>query len=289
MTVGHEWNDLLKLAGADAGPAVRPAHPGTLDKWWWWHRYLDITTKALLSPKRAGQWPHRINYVDLFAGPGVLEVRGDRYPGSPMIAAHTRYPMSRLILCEKDAALADALAERTNSWNAADRAEVFRGDCNDHVAEIAATLDDGALSLAFIDPTGLQFCWDSLVALTEAATVDFLILIPDRMDIVRNLTDLLRPGNDRLDLALGADSEWRTDMAELPNHTSANICKAIAGVYQRRLRDELRFAYSAVETVRSGSGAGRGLYPILFASRHERGIDFWQKSVKKLRQGGSLF
>ena len=289
MTPNQEWKALLRLATADGGPVARPTHSGTLDKLFWWHRYLEITTGALAGPSRRGKWPHRINYLDLFAGPGVLEVDGGRYPGSPMLAAHTPEPFDRMIFCEKDPALAAALSDRLTAWGAADRAEVLIGDCNDHVAALAGTLENEALSLAFIDPTGLQFRWESLVTLTEASKTDFLILIPDRMDIVRNLADLLKPGNSRLDDALGADSGWRTDMAALPNHSGANLCKAIAGVYQRRLRDELGFSHVAVETIRTHSGAGRALYSVLFASRNPLGLDFWNKSVQKPRQGPALF
>ena len=288
MSEPRPWDDLLAAAEADAGPTVRRAHPGTLDKLWWWHRYADITTRALNAPARGGRWPRRLNYVDLFAGPGVLEVGGRRRPGSPMIAAHTKEPFDRMIFCELDGALAAALETRLAAWGAADRSKVLIGDCNDRTSEIAASLGDDALTLAFIDPTGLQFWWESLVALTGGAAVDFLILIPDRMDIVRNLADLLRQDDSRLDVALGPDSGWREEMNALANHSSADVCRAIGRVYQRRLAAELGYLHTATETIRKGSGAGRSLYTILFASRHKLGAKFWRESTKELRQGGGL-
>ena len=287
MSPSPEWEELRGRVAADGLP-VRDAHSGTLDKLYWWQLYLWITTRALAAPSRGGQWPHRINYIDMFAGPGILKVEGNLYPGSPMVATHTPHPIDRLVFCEKDPALADALSERLVNWGAMGRSEVIRGDCNDSVLTLAATLTNDALSLAFIDPTGLQFRWESLVALTRASKVDFLILIPDRMDIVRNFSRLSETQHSRLDAALGADSGWREELAAVTNHTSANICKGIADVYRRRLKDRLGFSYTGLETIRSGSGAGRGLYTILFASRNPLGLKFWNECVKEMRKGPYL-
>ena len=288
MSGGPSWHQLNVEAEADRGPTVRRGHPGALDKLFWWYRYADITTRALNGPARAGKWPHRVNYIDLFAGPGVLEVEGRRRPGSPMIASRTREPFDRMIFCELDPANASALSDRLSKWGAAERSEVRVRDCNDEVDRIAGSLGDDSLSLAFIDPTGLQFRWDSLAALTAGAAVDFLILIPDRIDIVRNLKKLVDGEDPRLDSVLGPDSGWREETAALPDQTSAEICKAIGRVYERQLSERLGYLHTATETIRKGSGVGQSLYTILFASRNPLGTDFWRKSVQELRQGGGL-
>ncbi|MDQ3329861.1 MAG: 23S rRNA (adenine(2030)-N(6))-methyltransferase RlmJ [Planctomycetota bacterium] len=173
------WTTMCALVESDDGLPVRKAHAGSADKLYWWSQYLAITTSAMVGRDR---WPTRITYVDLFAGPGVLSVETARYPGSGMIAANTRKPFDRMIFCELKADLASALQERLDGCGAASRATVLHGDCNALIGDVIAAIPQESLTLAFVDPPGLEASFETLERLSDGRNVDLLILVPTEMN-----------------------------------------------------------------------------------------------------------
>ena len=279
------WSELCRRTDDDDGLPTRKTHAGTFLKLWWWHRYVAITTEALVRP---GKWPNHLVYVDLFAGPGVLESRGEgrRFPGSPMIAAHTPKPFDRLIFCEQNRRLADACEKRLANWGAADRSIVVCGDCNERIGEIAASILGDSLTLAFVDPTGLHARFETLETLVTDRSVDLLILFADRMDIVRNIERYHDETSPKLDAMLGPQSDWRVQWSKLDNRSPENICRMFNAIYERQLKRWFGYTEFGSEVIRMPSG--RGLYTILFASRHHLGKKFWQESTKTLIDGKRL-
>lgn len=91
-----------------------------------------------------GRWPSRpYLYVDLYAGPGHLEYRGRRFPGSPLIAQDilTQAGIPYLALhyerdCAVAARLAEALWTPTSLLDVPDpeRAPIHAGPCQDGFA-----------------------------------------------------------------------------------------------------------------------------------------------------------
>ncbi|MGE4002009.1 MAG: three-Cys-motif partner protein TcmP, partial [Planctomycetaceae bacterium] len=138
----------------DDGLPTRDSGAWARDKLWYWNRYLEITTQAMVGSK----WPAGVIYVDLFTGPGVCTIRGtgERIPGSPLIAANTPKPFKQILLCELNDRLAAACEERLATRLSSDRYQVFRGNCNSLIADICRFIPAGALTLAFLDPTGHQ-------------------------------------------------------------------------------------------------------------------------------------
>ena len=66
----------------------------------------------------------------------------------------------------------------------------FRGDCNERIHDATALIPDRALTLAFVDPTGLDARFETIATLSSRGRVDLLILFADAYDVVRNV-DLL--------------------------------------------------------------------------------------------------
>ena len=283
----NHWATLQKLAERDDGLPIRTTHAGTFEKLYWWYYYVSITTAALVG--RPGKWPHRLTYVDLFAGPGVLISKDGqhRMPGSPMIAAHAVKPFDRMIFCEKNPHLATACEQRLAAWGAAERSVVIAGDCNQVIAQVASAIPEDSLTLAFIDPTGLHVHFETLETLTQDRGVDLLILFADRMDIVRNVERYATGESNKLDQMLGYDSRWRDAWQQLENRSVENICRLFNRIYQQELARRLDYHEFESEVVRLP--ARRGLYTILFASRHPLGRAFWKKSTEKTRSGPRLF
>ena len=149
------WPQLCKVVEQDDGLPTRDSGYWAKTKLYNWNRYIDITTSAMVGHAR---WPAGLVYVDLFAGPGVCFIRTtkERMPGSPIIAAHAPKPFRKILLCEKDEETARACESRMSASPAKDIYQMFVGDCNDQVSAIVKEIPKGALTLAFVDPTGLH-------------------------------------------------------------------------------------------------------------------------------------
>jgi len=220
-------------------------------------------------------WPAGVIYVDLFAGPGVCTIKGSgrRLPGSPLIAARSPKPFRDILLCEKDDARADACENRIHRIAPNASVTLFRGDCNEKIRDIARHVPHGALTLAFIDPQGLDVEFDTVGLLAKCGRVDLLILIADAVDFVRNVDRYLADENSELDRFLGADANWRA----LGNTEGPQARRFVATVYENQLR-QLGYIKFGHKTIHATKGP---LYRLIFASKHPRGLEFWEKVTRK--------
>jgi len=226
------------------------------------------------------KWQAGLVYVDLFAGPGVCEIEGSgkRIPGSPLIAAYAPKPFERIIACELDPRLAAACAERLSRIGVSDRQKVIPGDCNEKVGEVAGEIPRGALTLAFIDPTGLHARFEMVANLSAKGRVDLLVLFADAYDIVRNVELYRQDPQSNLDQVLGPHSNWRSNWDALETRSSGKIRKMFAEIYRGQLRDHLGYKVFGEYTIKGPKGA---LYRLIYASKHERGLEFWEKITAK--------
>jgi three-Cys-motif partner protein len=274
------WPELCKSVELDDGLPVRDAGPWTEDKLYFWNRYIDIATSSMVdNPK----WAEGVAYVDLFGGPGVCRVRdtGKRIPGSPLLAAMAPKAFRSIQVCERDASHAGALEQRLGKLLPPEQFHVHRGDCNEQAKKMKAQIPAGALTLAFIDPEGLHVWFETIETLGRHGKVDLLILFADDMDIVRNV-DLYHSQKDsNLDRMLGRGSTWRAQWEALPNRSPANIRRLFANEYEKQLRDKLNYLVFREKSL----PASRPFYRLIFASKHPRGADFWDK-ITRVERGG---
>ena len=277
----NRWPELCKKYELDDGLPVRPVGPWTEDKLFFWNRYVEITTTAMVGHQK---WPAGLAYVDFFGGPGIclVETTNKRVPGSALIAANAPKPFQSLLVSELDPGLAMALRTRLSQSPAAPSARVFEGDCNDRVHDIVKQIPPRALTLAFVDPENLRIDFSTVQTLASAGQVDLLVLFADRMDIVRNVDLYERQPNSVLDRMLGPHSEWRKAWQQLQNRTAENISDFFATEYKERLRRRLGYSVFGDKVIRTQRGP---LYRLIFASKNRKGLEFWNKVTKKDRGG----
>ncbi|TWU62368.1 hypothetical protein V7x_40970 [Crateriforma conspicua] len=272
------WQRLLKLVESNDGLPTRESGSWAAEKLFAWNRYIEITTTAMVgNPK----WPGGVNYVDLFCGPGVCSVRGskERFPGSPLIAANAPKPFSKILLCELDGASADACCQRMDASPAAGCYRMFRGDCNQVVADIANELPANGLTLAFLDPTGLHVHMETVVALSGRGAVDLLILFPDSIDIIRNDRAYYFDNvESNLDKVLGKGLEWRTKKQAAEGMDASRLRKLYATIYQEQLTRLAGYGFFDELVIKGPSGP---LYRLVYASKNSMGVKFWRESVKR--------
>ena len=185
------WRELCeKYSEPDGLPTWEEAGRWTRDKLYFWKRYVDITTNAMCGERGRQAFPNGVVYVDLFGGAGVCSIKGHperRFPGSTMIAAHAPKPFAKIIACETDPSLAVACRIRLGKTSVADRCEVLDGDCNELVDQVVGKIPRRALTLAFIDPKGLNVQFSTVTKLSSNAKVDFVVLFADAIHINRNV------------------------------------------------------------------------------------------------------
>jgi three-Cys-motif partner protein len=276
------WPELCELVKVSDALPTRDAGSWTEDKLWFWNRYIDITTSAMVGHPK---WPEGLVYVDLFAGPGVCEIRrtAHRFPGSALIAANAPKPFRSILLCELDNTNAVALESRMESSPAKDRFRIFRDDCNKCIHDIVKEIPAGSLTVAFIDPEALHIHFETIRALARCGQVDLLILFADRMDIVRNVDLYYQQKNSNLDRMFGPGSIWRGNWENLTNRTPENICKLFVDEYKSQLR-QLGYLVFGEQPI---GGANGPLYRLIYASKHSKGLEFWDKVRTRDRSGQS--
>lgn len=241
---------------------------------------------AIFSKGMRHKWPNR-NYIDLFASAGLARIRGSTeiVRTSPLIAATTEVPLTRLHFCERDPVLADALRHRLADIGRLDACRVLCGDANECIGDLLSDLPGrDSLNAAFADPFGLHLNFETVRAIADHnRRCDLIILLADNMDALRNwATYYLQNPDSNLDRFMGEDG-WRD---VLDSSRSDRRAEKLRTRYFERLRD---VGYSHFDSVRIENSAGRDIYSLVFASKHERGLDFWKKATAKDAHGQRSF
>jgi three-Cys-motif partner protein len=269
------------LEEQDDGLAFRPAGDWARKKLDYLERYVDIVEKSMHTK-------HRVrNYIDLLAGPGKNLIRGSKRVllGSPLLALTTRYVFTNYYFVDSDPTYTEALRRRCDASPFASRVRIWTGDCNSVVDEIAAILssrEPDALNIAFLDPEGLELHWKTVVKLAAFKRMDMIINYCES-GLRRNLRLAFdKPGDHDVDDFFG-DRSWRDVYREYQGRTECD--RQLIDFYKGRL---LQYGYKEVvgdyelttePQMRNTQNAP--LYRLLFASKHVRGQDFWQKIVQR--------
>jgi three-Cys-motif partner protein len=144
---------------------------------------------------------------------------------------------------------------------------------------VVSLIPPDTLTIAFIDPKGLDAHFNTIRILSEKARVDFVVLFADAYDINRNAEYYYRNDpNSKLDLVLGPDSGWREKLANLSNHSGNCKRGLFADIYKNQLQRHLGYRAFGHQTIKCERGP---LYKLIYASNHELGLDFWNKAIAK--------
>jgi len=264
---------------ASDGLPARPTGPWVHEKKFYLERYLSIFTRGV-----SRKWDGKLCYVDLFSGPGrsIIRTTGEEVDGSPLVAL--KEELAHYVFVDVPEVL-DTLRRRIEGHPKAGIISLIEGDCNKVIAGVLRASPPDHLTLAFIDPTGLQIQFDTIQRLVQNRKVDLLMTIQFGMGIRMNLRQYLESEGEGMTAFLG-NSSWRDDF-ELGG-TPSQIGRRIVDRYLRQLRG---LGYDTVQDreieVRSDQN-NLLLYYIVFASRHPRGQDFWRKITEIQPSGQRL-
>jgi three-Cys-motif partner protein len=236
------------------------------------HRLLPYYAQLFATGMKYN-WQSRV-YLELFSGPGRCLIRktGKEDHGSPLKVIEHEF--TRFILVERSLPIAEALAKRLDQFNNAAITEIWCGDCAEAIEKIR--IPAGSLTLAFIDPTGISHAPFSLIETLHRKTrCDLLINIQHGMGIKMNIHQFTPNADEQSALTkfLGNDS-WK----QIPRHNPREFFRRVLELYKQQL-DELGFSFTGREVFVSND-KNTPLYLLLYASKHPKGKEFWDKSLK---------
>lgn len=260
------------------GLLVRGVKPHSAEKSRLVSRGIDTVSSAM-----SGKWfatKFGVEYVEFYSGPGrLLDVStGKEQPGSPLEALAVRKPFTHYVFADFSQDCFDALTARVGARADVD---ILRGDANDvpHLQRVGEILNPRALVIAYLDPARPQdLHWATVEYLsTHFGFIDLIINLP--------LNSLMRailgayhgggqgPGVAGCFLNHAAPVELIQPNPDRPS-TGATI-EAIRRHYDAQLIG-LGFKKPARRTV--NFPADNPYYDIVLASRHERGLELWNKT-----------
>lgn len=218
-------------------------------------------------------WKSRV-YFELFSGPGRCLIRktGKEDFGSPLKVIKEEF--TKFIFTEMSVPAAEALAQRLEPFDNAADAEIWCGDCNEAIRKI--NIPRGSLTLAFIDPTGIGHAPFSLIENLHSKTrCDLLINIQHGMGIKMNIHQYTPAADEQSALTkfLGNDS-WK----QLGRQNPREFFRGVLDLYKRQL-DAIGFSFVGREVLIKNDN-NTPLYLLLYASKHPKGKEFWNKAMK---------
>lgn len=281
------------LKPLDDGLPMRTAGRWVAEKLDYLERYIDIFETSM----RGKPWRSR-HYIDLFAGPGKCRVSetGAVYLGSPLLALTTRHPFTDYSFVDMDGRHITALQQRCGVSPRHGRLRYYAGDSNIIVAEIVERIlcEDQqlvpgqwpSLNLAFLDPEGLELRWETVATLAQTRRMDLIIHYPQG-GLSRYMgTAFQEEKQTAVDLFFGG-TEWR-DIYESwqTKQASVGIHRLLMDHYKEKLRnlgyaDAFRDDEVGDEPLIRNAKRKAPLYRLLFASKHQLGLDFWHKVTRR--------
>ncbi len=220
-------------------------------------------------------------FIDLFAGPGRCFIKETKteFPGSPLQAIEIRDRFTHYLFNDIDPASITALRTRVASLPAPPVPLYFTQDCNTVVPGIRQALPapEESLELAVIDAWGWEMSFDALAALTQGRRMDIIVTFPIGF-IKRNWKKELDP----LDKFLGGDG-YKDAFFRAMEQDPGKASRALLDYYEGRLRG-IGYEYPNDQVWIPNTKQVK-LYHMVFASKHPRGDEFWQKIIKRSPKG----
>ena len=229
-------------------------------------KYVEGTRRA------RAKFSQRV-YVDLFCGPGRIQVKGEPMtrPGGAQIAWHhslrDKVAFTSCLLGDLDEARASACAERLRAVGAPVIA--LPGSAESTVDKALERIPRGALCLAYLDPYNLQYLSFSVIQkLAELKYVDFAVHF-STMDLRRNVLMEFNPERARFDAAAPGWREHIDPWAFVRGDADEAFFEYWCGLVEC-----LGFSISRRMPLVRDDG-NRPLYHLVFFSRHELPNRIW--------------
>lgn len=238
-------------------------------------------------------------FIDLQAGPGknIFHPSKDIMLGSPLVALMAKYPFTHYRFVELDPVDFDALKKRVAHSPRNERVVLYNDDCNFIIDEIVGELQEldsrfmegkwPSLNLAFLDPEGLELQWQTVEKLGRVNRMDLIINF-STSGFTRNAQQMFEAEQaTKLDLFFGTDG-WRSVYQQVVGRDVTHIRRTMLDYYKQRLAS-LGYVFNFERDILPDEKAflnrkGAQVYTLMFASKHDLGIKFWNDAIQEVSQ-----
>ena len=230
------------------------------------------------------KWDRRY-YIDLFAGPGkcVIKNSDEEVDGSPILAVKSKVKFTDYFFSDGNSECLRALKGRIGNSGSSELGSVnyYLGNADSIVDKLISNLPEpkASLGLAVFDPWGWDFTFETLITLTANRRLDLVINFPTSF-IKRNWKREL-PQLDKFMNGGGYRKSFESAMSR--QDSGATPTSALLDYYKKELHG---IGYKYVrDQVGVKNSQGLPLYQLIFASKNERGADFWNKVTGRQESG----
>jgi three-Cys-motif partner protein len=241
------------------------------DKLFYIKRYCDIFNAGMKD-----RWTVR-TYVDLFSGPGEcsIETTKEEIEGSPLLALGCKVPFTHYFFNDIQPNFIKSLKARVAPYHP-NNVTCFNKDCNLAVDELLQKLPPASLDFCFIDPFRWEISFNSIRKLTEGRRMDLAITfhVGNMKRVAHN------PPQELIDFSPNRSWQQEYEKAEITGKLRGHI---LLEAYKSGLAD---LGYKDIrDYVLEVNRNNVPLYNLIFASKHRRGADFWDKIAVRSETG----
>jgi three-Cys-motif partner protein len=252
--------------------------------------YLKVLTRQT--------WCRGYEYVDAFAGTGKPKTRDEQkyVDGSPRIALGLTPSFTQYHFIEQ-ADWRVAKLEKLRGEFPTHGITIYHGDCNKILREqILPQLSYSSRkrAIAFVDPFGMQFEWQTMEHLAETKTIEVILNFPvmaiNRGVLRRHPEMISKASIERLKRFWGTD-DWMVDlyMEEQTLFGTRTVKiprsgKEFGGVFRKRLGEIFPHCSTPILMTNSKNAP---LYCMLFAGHNATGKKIAEDIFLRYEKGGS--
>lgn len=247
-------------------------------------KYCDIFTSGMKN-----KW--NMVYVDLFSGPGYVrnKTSGALMRNSGMLILDLPNKFDYHIYNDFDKSTTEALEIRIKRDFPNTRFKIFNGDANIVVQEMLDCIPKfnngrGTLIFAFLDPFSLNLKFDTVKILGQKQ-VDILVLHALQMDARRN-HKIYCDCDSNVIGAFTGNLNWRSKFL-LGDQSPTGFMKFVTDEFDASIKNIGYKSAPVKEQIKNSIGAG--IYYLCFYSKHERGLEFFEKIRKSANDQYELF
>lgn len=234
-------------------------------------KYCDIFSSGMRN-----KW--NLIYLDLFSGPGYVKNRdsGQLLKNSALIAMSVPNSFDHYILNDFDPETCVALEERIKKLFPNKSYKIYNEDANDCIEKMLKERPSykngkGTLTFCFLDPFSLNLNFNTIRALANEQ-VDILMLHALYMDGKRNLKYYIDDKNNRISYFINNEN-WRKEFKD-SGVPKSDFIRFLSEEFDKSIKS-LGYKTTDKELIENNSGSA--LYYLAFYSKHERGMEFFQK------------
>jgi three-Cys-motif partner protein len=256
--------------GSDGQLAIK-VHPWAKDKLFYIKNICDIFNMGMKN-----MWPIR-TYTDLFAGPGIciVEETGEEIPGSPLVALRCKLPFTHYFFNDLNPEFIKSLQLRTASYEFTN-VKFFSKDCNSVIDDLLQDLPTNSLDLCFVDLLNWEINFNSIRNLTENRRMDLALTF--HVGSIKRVAH--NPPQELIDFFPDRSWQQEYEKAAATGKPQGNI---LLEAYERGLAN-LGYKYIR-DHVLERNNRNVPLYHLIYASKHPRGADFWDKITMRSASG----